>query len=91
MEKADLDRLYAQCIPFQDCDMYRSGELAENLLARKVLLELLNPEGLPKLKKTLAVLEQTYSEEAEQAARYYFACGVRSAEEKDKKETVFDL
>ena len=91
MEKIKLSQLYGECVPFYNSDLYRSGGLAENLLAQKVLLEFLNPDGLPKVKKLLSLLEETFREEAEHAARYYFACGVKAAENKGNKVTVSDL
>lgn len=84
MEKADMDKCFGECVAFQDSAMYHSSEYTELLLARKILLEFINPEGQPGLKKTLAVLEENFRAELEQAGRYYFACGVNSAEEKEK-------
>lgn len=80
MEKVDIGKCIGECVAFQDSALYHSSEYTELLLARKVLLELLNPEGLPKLKMALAVLEENFRAELEQAGRYYFACGVSAAE-----------
>lgn len=91
MKKVTLSERYSRCLPFYKSEMYRNGALTESLLVRKFLLEFLNPEGQPGLKKVLSLLEETFQTETEQAGRYYFACGVRAAEENRETETVFDL
>lgn len=80
MEKVNLNELFDKCVAFQDSAMYHSSEYTELLLSRKILLEFINPEGQPGLKKTLSLLEENFRAELEQAGRYYFACGVNAGE-----------